>query len=113
MPERGQILILAGGRPAERWRGYTTPLPVSGRYLPGAAAHRTVLTQAFARLNSASAAGLADAAAAAGWVADTFGTHGGFAVAAMATGVMAALAVAGLRALPVPQQHAATTQLAE
>ena len=46
---------------------------------------------AFVWLNSASAAGSAGAAAA-GWAVDTFGAHGGFAVAAMATGVMAVLA---------------------
>ena len=49
-------------------------------------------------------------AAAAGWAVDNFGAHGGFAVAAMATGVMAVLAVAGLRA---PEQHATAAQLAE
>jgi dipeptide/tripeptide permease len=64
--------------------------------LAEAAVHRAVLTQAFAWLNSASAAGSAGAAAAAGWAVGTFGTHGGFAVAAMAAGVTAALAVAGL-----------------
>jgi hypothetical protein len=35
----------------------------------------------------------------------TFGAHGGFAVAAVATGVMAALATAGLR---VPPQRPGT-----
>ena len=60
--------------------------------LAEAAVHRAVLTQAFAWLNSASAAGSAGAAAAAGWAVGTFGVHGGFAVAAMATGVMAVLA---------------------
>jgi hypothetical protein len=79
--------------------------------LAEAAVDRAVLTQAFVWLNSASAAGSAGAAAAAGWVVDTFGAHGGFTVAAMATGVMAVLAVAGLRALRVPQQHAAATPL--
>jgi hypothetical protein len=81
--------------------------------LAEAAVHRAVLTQAFVWLNSASAAGSAGAAAAAGWAVDTSGAHGGFAVAAMAAVVMAVLAVAGLRALRVPQQHAAATQLAE
>jgi hypothetical protein len=38
----------------------------------------------------------AGAAAVAGWAVDAFGAHGGFAVAAMATGVMAVLAVTGL-----------------
>jgi hypothetical protein len=78
-----------------------------------AAAHKAVLTQAFAWLNSASAAGSAGAAAAAGWAVDTFGAHGGFAVAAMASGMMAVLAVAGLRALRVPRQHAAAAQPAD
>ncbi|EWM17033.1 MFS transporter [Kutzneria sp. 744] len=47
-----------------------------------AAVDRAVLTQAFAWLASASAAGSALAAAAAGWAVDAFGPHGGFAVAA-------------------------------
>jgi MFS transporter len=64
-----------------------------------AAVQRTVLTQAFVWLNSASAAGSAGAAAAAGWAVGAFGAHGGFAMAALATCVMAVLAVAGLRAL--------------
>ena len=81
--------------------------------LAEAAVHRAVLTQAFVWLNSASAAGSAGAAAVAGWAVGTFGAHGGFAVAAMATSVMAVLTVAGLRALPVPQQQAAATQSAE
>jgi hypothetical protein len=81
--------------------------------LAEAAVHRAVLTQAFVWLNSASAAGSAGAAAAAGWAVETFGAHCGFAVAAMAAGVMAVLAVAGLRALRMPQQHAVATQMAE
>lgn len=66
--------------------------------LAEAAVHRAVLTQAFAWLNSASAAGSAGAAAAAGWAVGTFGAHGGFAVAAGAAGAMAVLAAAALRA---------------
>jgi hypothetical protein len=73
--------------------------------LAEASVHRTVLTQAFAWLNSASAAGSAGAAAAAGWAVDAFGTGGGLAVAAIAASVMAVLALAGLRALRVPQQR--------
>jgi len=69
--------------------------------LAEAAVDRTVLTQAFVWLNSASAVGSAGAAAVAGWAVGTAGAHGGLAVAAMATGVMAALSVAGLRALRV------------
>jgi len=67
--------------------------------LAEASVHRAVLTQAFAWLNSASAAGSAGAAAVAGWAVDTFGTHGGLTVAAIAAGAMAVLALAGLRAL--------------
>ena len=73
------------------------PILVLCSVLAETAAHRTVLTEAFAWLNSASAAGSASAAAAAGWAVSAFGAHAGFAVAAMASGVMAALAVAGLR----------------
>jgi len=76
--------------------------------LAEASVHRDVLTQAFAWLNSASAAGSAGAAAAAGWAVDTFGTHSGLAVAAIAAGAMAVLALAGLRALRVPQQRQGT-----
>jgi hypothetical protein len=75
--------------------------------LAEAVVHRTVLTQAFVWLNSASAAGSAAGATAAGWAVDASGAHGGFAVAAMAAGVMAVLAVTGLRALRVPQRQAA------
>jgi hypothetical protein len=63
--------------------------------LAEAAVDRAVLTQAFAWLNSASAAGSAGAAAAAGWAVGTFGAHGGLTVAAMAAGVMAMLSAAG------------------
>jgi hypothetical protein len=73
--------------------------------LAEATVHQAVLTQAFAWLNSASAAGSAGAAAVTGWAVDTFGTHGGLAVAAIAAGAMAVLALAGLRALRVPQER--------
>jgi hypothetical protein len=112
----GCLPLLVAGSPLElgfgvAMTGLAVPLIlVLCSVLAEAAADRAVLTQAFAWLNSASAAGSAGAAAAAGWAVDTFGAHGGFAVAAMAAGVMAVLAVAGLRALPVPQQHAAVTQ---
>jgi MFS transporter len=78
------------------------PILILCSLLAEASVHRAVLTQAFAWLNSASAAGSASAAAAAGWAVDAFGPHGGLAVAAIATGVMAVLAVAGLRALRKP-----------
>jgi hypothetical protein len=94
--------------------GLAIPLNlVLGSVLAEAAVHRTVLTQAFVWLNSASAAGSAGAAAAAGWAVGTSGAHGGFAVAAIATGLMAVLAVAGLRALRLPRQDAAVTQSAK
>jgi hypothetical protein len=84
--------------------GLTIPLIlVLCSLLAEASVHRAVLTQAFAWLNSASAAGSASAAAATGWAVDTFGAHGGLAVAAIAAGVMAVLALAGLRALRVAQ----------
>jgi hypothetical protein len=66
--------------------------------LAEAAAHRAVLTQAFVWLNSATAAGSAGGSAAAGWAVSTFGAHGGFAVAALAAGATAVMAIAGLRA---------------
>jgi hypothetical protein len=64
--------------------------------LAEAAVRRAVLTQAFAWLGSASAAGSAGGAAAAGWAVAAFGARGGFAVATVAAAVMAVLAVAGL-----------------
>jgi len=115
----GCLPLLVAGSPFElgfavALTGLAIPLIlVLCAVLAEAAVHRTVLTQAFVWLNSASAAGSATAAAAAGWAVGTFGAHGGFAVAAMATGVMAVLAVVGLRALRVPRQHAAATQSAE
>ncbi|MGY5060708.1 MFS transporter [Streptomyces sp. 900105755] len=58
---------------------------------------RAVLTQAFTWGNSASAAGIAGAAAVAGRVVDTGGAHAGFGVAAGAAVVMTVLALSGLR----------------
>lgn len=81
--------------------------------LTEAAVDRAVLTQAFVWLNSASAAGSAAAAAAAGWAVNTVGAPGGFAAAEMAAGVMAMLAVIGLRALRVPPRHAAAPPSAD
>ena len=78
--------------------------------LAEASVRRAVLTQAFAWLNSASAAGSAGAAAAAGWAVDTYGARGGFAVAAMAAGVMAVLAAAGLR---VPERRVVSSRQLE
>jgi MFS family permease len=114
----GCLLLLAAGSPSElgfgvALTGLAIPvILVLCSVLAEAAVHRAVLTQAFAWLNSASAAGSAGAAALAGWAVDTFGAHGGFAVAATATGAMAVLTVAALRALRPPKQRAAATQLA-
>ncbi|MFD7964011.1 MFS transporter [Streptomyces zaomyceticus] len=58
---------------------------------------RAVLTQAFTWGNSASAAGIAGAAAVAGRVVDEGGAHGGFGVAAGAAAAMTVLALSGPR----------------
>jgi MFS family permease len=104
----GCLPLLVAGSPAELGFGVAltglaiTPLLVLCTVLAELAVDRAVLTQAFAWLNSASAAGSAGAAAVAGWAVGAFGAHGGFAVAALAAGFMAVLAVTGLRALRVP-----------
>jgi hypothetical protein len=101
----GCLPLLAARSPVElgfgvALTGLTIPLNlVLCSVLAEAAVHRTVLTQAFVWLNSASAAGSAGAAAAAGWAVGGFGAHAGFAAAATAAGVMAVLAVAGQGAL--------------
>jgi hypothetical protein len=58
---------------------------------------RAVLTQAFTWGNSASAGGIAGAAAVAGRMVDAGGTHGGFGVSVGAAVVMTVLALGGLR----------------
>jgi len=104
----GCLPLLVAGSPSELGfgvvlTGLAIPLIlILCSVLAQASVHRAVLTQAFAWLNSASAAGSAGAAATAGWAVDTFGAHGGFAVAAIAAGAMAVLALAGLGALRVP-----------
>jgi hypothetical protein len=65
--------------------------------LTESAVPRPVLTQAFTWGNSASAAGIAGAAAIAGRVVDTGGAHGGFGLAAGAAAVMTVLTLGGLR----------------
>ena len=75
------------------------PLLVLCTLLAESAVHRSVLTQAFVWLNSASAAGSAGAAAVVGWAVNSFGARSGFAVAGLAAAAMALLAIAGLRAL--------------
>jgi MFS family permease len=109
----GCLPLLVAGSPAELALGLAltglavTPLLVLSSVLAELAVHRAVLTQAFAWLNSASAAGSASAAAVAGWAVGAFGARGGFAVAALAAGVMAVLALTGLRALRSPRRAAA------
>jgi Major Facilitator Superfamily len=106
----GCLALLVAGSPVELGIGVALtgmaipPILVLCTLLAQSAVHQAVLTQAFVWLNSASAAGAAGAAAATGWAVTTFGAHGGFAVAATATGVAAMLAMAGLQALAVPQR---------
>jgi hypothetical protein len=106
----GCLALLVAGSPVELGIGVALtgmaipPVLVLCTLLAQSAVHQAVLTQAFVWLNSASAAGSAGAAAATGWAVTTFGAHGGFAVAATATGVAAMLAVAGLQAFAAPQQ---------
>ena len=97
LPGAGSPAALAG---ALALTGLVIPLIlVLCAVLAEAAVDRAVLTQAFVWLNSASAAGSAAGAAAAGWAVGAFGPRGGFAVAALAACVMAAVAAGGLRAL--------------
>ncbi|GAA1499733.1 hypothetical protein GCM10009827_003140 [Dactylosporangium maewongense] len=77
---------------------------VLGSVLADAVVDRGVLTEAFAWLGSASAAGSALAATAAGVAVDGSGARGGLLVALAAAVATAVLAVAGLRAL-----HPSTT----
>ncbi len=79
------------------------PILVLCSVLAEASVHRTVLTQAFAWLNSASAAGSAGAATIAGRSMDAFGARAGFAVALTAAVAMCAFAMVGVRALRGPE----------
>lgn len=64
--------------------------------------HQAVLTQAFAWLGSAGAAGSASAAALSGWAIDSIGPRGGFAVTATAAAAMTLQSLAGLHVLRRP-----------
>jgi hypothetical protein len=76
---------------------------VLGSVLADAVVDRGVLTEAFAWLGSASAAGSAVAATVAGLAVDGNGARGGLLVAVVAAGTVAALSLAGTRALrPAP-----------
>ncbi|MDQ0779838.1 MFS family permease [Streptomyces aurantiacus] len=76
--------------------------------LTESAVPRAVLTQAFTWGSSASAAGIAGAAAVAGRLVDAGGAQGGFGVAAGAAALMTVLALGGLRDSPpdVPKSSA-------
>ncbi|MER6470879.1 MFS transporter [Streptomyces collinus] len=91
----GAVVVLTGAA--------IPPLLVPFPLLTEAAVHRSVLTQAFSWLGSASAAGSAAAAAASGWVIDSLGARGGFALTAAAATAMAAQSLAGLRLLSAPK----------
>jgi MFS family permease len=112
----GCLPLLVAGSPLELGFGIAltglaiAPLLALCSVLAESAVERAVLTQAFVWLNSATAAGSAGAAAVAGWAVDAHGPHGGFAMAAIATGVMTALAVAGLRALRARSRPAVATR---
>ncbi|MEV0095228.1 MFS transporter [Streptomyces sp. NPDC050738] len=73
------------------------PVLVLFSVLTESTVHRTVLTQAFTWLGSASVAGSAGAAALSGWAIAASGARGGFAVAITAAAAMAALAAVGIR----------------
>jgi hypothetical protein len=110
----GCVPLLVAGSPVQLGGGIALtglaipPLLVLSPVLAELSVHRDVLTQAFAWLNSASAAGSAGAAAVAGWAVGAYGAHGGFAVAATAAGLMAVLAVTGVRSAAVPWRQAAS-----
>ncbi|MGW5284884.1 hypothetical protein ACWERI_36520 [Streptomyces collinus] len=92
----GAVVVLTGAA--------VPPLLVLFPLLTEAVVHRSVLTQAFSWLGSASAAGSAAAAAASGWAIDSLGARGGFALTAAAATAMAAQSLAGLRLLSAPKQ---------
>ncbi|MFD8812562.1 hypothetical protein ACFV23_14045 [Streptomyces sp. NPDC059627] len=101
----GTLLLLTVGSPAGLGlvvvlTGATVPpLLVLFSVLAQAAVPRSVLTQAFARLGSASAAGSAAAAAVSGRAIDALGPRGGFAVTAAAAAALTLQSLLGLRLL--------------
>ncbi|MEU3978738.1 MFS transporter [Streptomyces sp. NPDC026672] len=107
----GTLLLLTVGSPF----GLALVVVVTGAAVPPLLAlfsvltestvHRTVLTQAFSWLGSASAAGSAASAAVSGWAIDALGPRGGFAVAAAAAGAMALQSLAGPRLLRPPEEE--------
>ncbi|MEU1199658.1 MFS transporter [Streptomyces sp. NPDC005813] len=91
----GLVVVLTGAT--------IPPLLVLFPVLTESTVHRAVLTQAFAWLGSASAAGSAAAAAVSGWAIDSLGARGGFAVTATAAAAMTLQSLAGLRLLRAPK----------
>ncbi|MFF8727164.1 MFS transporter [Streptomyces sp. NPDC015171] len=115
----GTSLLLTVGSPlglgsVVALTGATIPvLLVLFSVLTEATVHRSVLTQAFSWLGSASAGGSAAAAAVAGWAIDALGARGGFTVTAAAAAAMTLLSLVGLRLLRPPTVrpgHAASTR---
>ncbi|MET8331817.1 MFS transporter [Streptomyces sp. NPDC005181] len=98
----GLVIVLTGA--------VVPPILVLFSVLAESAVHRAVLTQAFAWLNSASAAGAAGAAAVSGWAVDASGAPGGFAAATTAAAAMAVLAAAGISARHGPKQQLARAE---
>ncbi|MEU4038739.1 MFS transporter [Streptomyces collinus] len=94
----GAVVVLTGAT--------IPPLLVLFPVLTEAAVHRSVLTQAFSWLGSASAAGAAAAAAASGWAIDSLGARGGFALTTAAALAMTVQSLAGLRLLSAPKHSA-------
>ncbi|WP_217552616.1 MFS transporter [Streptomyces sp. GbtcB6] len=103
----GTLLLLTVGSPfglglVVVLTGATIPvLLVLFSVLAQSTVHRSVLTQAFSWLGSASAAGSAAAAAVSGRAIDALGPHGGFAVTATAAAALTLQSLVGLR-LPHP-----------
>ncbi|WP_317447155.1 MFS transporter [Streptomyces collinus] len=94
----GAVVVLTGAT--------IPPLLVLFPVLTEAAVHRSVLTQAFSWLGSASAAGSAAAGAVSGWAIDSLGARGGFALTTAATLAMTVQSLAGLRLLSAPKHSA-------
>ncbi|MEE1671585.1 hypothetical protein RCR19_39880 [Streptomyces sp. WAC07094] len=88
------------------------PLVALFSQLTESTVHPCVLTQAFSRLGSASAAGSAGAAALSGWAIDALGLRGGFTVTATAATAMTPQNLAGLRLFPHPPTSGVDTNKA-
>ena len=104
------LLLLTANSPSRLGLGLAVtglavpPILVLYSVLTESEVERSVLTQAFTWLNSASAAGSAAAAAIAGWAVDSSGAYAGFAIVTSAAALMAVVAVIGSR------EHASEVQ---